>query len=504
MTAETTTELVHAAAMGDRDAFEKLVHRYAAMVTGVAYSVCGDISLSEDIAQEAFIEAWRKLATIQEPEKFPGWICTVARRRAIDTVRTTKSAREARSLSSLPFEIHDHKQPTPEASMSDAQQRELVWSMLAQLPEAYREPMVLFYRCEESTRDVAIAMGESEATIRQRLKRGREMIRAEVSESIRMTLRETAPKTAFATIVMASLPAKTFAAGTTASATAVATGKAGGGSVSITSALCGAVLGPMIGVAGGVFGTWMSWKNCEYERQQKFIVRQSVHFLAGMTVFVSLLAVLVVARMHRIIETNAMFGGLLAGLLVVSQLVNFVWVWRTVRGFKQTGEQAKADGEPARESIQRQLANIRSQTQVTLPDGSVTYEPFRWNAAAWFGSGLGATAWMLPLAIGAFGYASTSFGILVFACFLAAFIMVVVLWRLQERLPAYAAYQISIVWIGLLTGGVLTGFQLLANSAVREFARWTPWGWLVLIIFPTLSLQFRWQRKAFQRSMREA
>ena len=62
---QTTADLVRAAATGDRAAFEMLIRQNAAMVTGVAYSRCGDFALSEDIAQEAFIEAWRNLATIQ-------------------------------------------------------------------------------------------------------------------------------------------------------------------------------------------------------------------------------------------------------------------------------------------------------------------------------------------------------------------------------------------------------------------------------------------------------
>jgi len=87
------------------------------MVTGVAYSRCGDFALSEDIAQEAFIEAWKNLATIHEPEKFPGWICTIARRRAIDAVRSATSTRSDCTLGKMTLEIPDHKQLTPEDSM---------------------------------------------------------------------------------------------------------------------------------------------------------------------------------------------------------------------------------------------------------------------------------------------------------------------------------------------------------------------------------------------------
>ncbi|WP_197167752.1 RNA polymerase sigma factor [Neorhodopirellula pilleata] len=499
MTIETTTELVLAASTGDRAAFERLVHRHAAVVTGVAYSVCGDFSLSEDIGQETFVEAWKNLSSIQEPEKFPGWICTVARRRAIDAVRAAKATREDGSLDSLPTEFHDPRQPTPEAMMSQDQERELVWSLLARLPEAYREPMVLFYRCEESTREVAIALGENESTIRQRLKRGREMVRADVSETIRQTLCETAPKAAFAALVMATLPSKTYAAG--AMATAAATGKASGGAATATSALAGSVLGPLIGLAGGAFGTWMSWKNCEYERQQKFIVRQTLLFVAGLVVFLLLLGLLVMARTRGFVESNTRFGMLLIGLLVLTQAINCVWIWRGVRGYKRIADQAKADGEPVRESVRLQREAVRLQTQVTADDGRVTHKAFRWNAGGWFGSGLGASVWMLPLAFAAVWFGSTMFASLMVACYLAVVVLVVALWRRRQVVHAYTALQTLIAWIGFQTILVLGGIQFLANPRTREFAQWTPWSWLVLLMFPVIALQLWWTRKSFQRHM---
>lgn len=66
---QNTADLVKTAATGDRAAFEILVSQNAALVTGVAYNKCGDFAISEDIAQEALIDAWKNLATIQEPRE---------------------------------------------------------------------------------------------------------------------------------------------------------------------------------------------------------------------------------------------------------------------------------------------------------------------------------------------------------------------------------------------------------------------------------------------------
>src|SRR5580692_6714500 len=64
---------------GNRDAFGHLVARYQSPVCAFAYSACGNISQSEDLAQETFIIAWRKLADLKEPAKFKSWLYGIAR-----------------------------------------------------------------------------------------------------------------------------------------------------------------------------------------------------------------------------------------------------------------------------------------------------------------------------------------------------------------------------------------------------------------------------------------
>jgi RNA polymerase sigma factor (sigma-70 family) len=71
--------LVELGLNGDRDAFGQLVTRHQSPVCALAYSACGDISHSEDLAQETFIIAWRKLSDLKEPAKFKSWLYGIAR-----------------------------------------------------------------------------------------------------------------------------------------------------------------------------------------------------------------------------------------------------------------------------------------------------------------------------------------------------------------------------------------------------------------------------------------
>jgi DNA-directed RNA polymerase specialized sigma24 family protein len=68
-------ELVIASLGGDREAFGKIVTRYQRLICSLAYSSLGSLSESEDVAQEAFIEAWKKLGNLREPEKLKSWLC---------------------------------------------------------------------------------------------------------------------------------------------------------------------------------------------------------------------------------------------------------------------------------------------------------------------------------------------------------------------------------------------------------------------------------------------
>jgi len=72
-------ELVGLCLKGDRDAFGGIVERYQSLICALAYSACGDLARSEDLAQETFIAAWRQLASLREPARLKSWLCGIAR-----------------------------------------------------------------------------------------------------------------------------------------------------------------------------------------------------------------------------------------------------------------------------------------------------------------------------------------------------------------------------------------------------------------------------------------
>jgi RNA polymerase sigma factor (sigma-70 family) len=196
--------LVDASVRGDRRAFEKIVERYQSAVSGMAYSVTGDLTLSEDLAQETFVIAWRKLGDLQKRESLAPWLCGIARNLARSWMRT-----HAKNATVSLERVPEPAQPVV-ASVEEARLREerseTVWTALAQIPETYREPLVLFYRQDHSIRDIAEALELTEDCVKQRLSRGRKMLRAEVTRMVEDTLEESRPGKAFTAGVLAALP----------------------------------------------------------------------------------------------------------------------------------------------------------------------------------------------------------------------------------------------------------------------------------------------------------
>jgi len=259
----TDADLVAASRRGDRDAFGQIVRRYQGAVSGVIYAGCGDLDRSEDLAQEAFLSAWKSLSGLREPERLGGWLCQIARRRAADFARAAARERDriAAVVRTRGGDV-DRAEPAGEAIVEE--EKQVMWRALGEVAEPYRETLVLYYRQGKSTTDVARVMEISEDLVRQRLARGREMLREQVAAMLERNLARTTPADAFAASVVAALPALQ-AAGVKAAAAGAAAGKGG-----LTTAV-GMWIGPALGLAGGVWGSVGTIRSARTPRERRFV-----------------------------------------------------------------------------------------------------------------------------------------------------------------------------------------------------------------------------------------
>ena len=253
-TAAGKTELLQACRAGDKEAFGQIVRQYQGIICALTYSGTGDVAVSEDLAQETFIRAWQALRHLRDFDRFGPWLCKIARnlvRKSLKKGRQDMAA-AAQPLDGLHLEV-PATQPGPLQASINKEQQALVWSALQRMPDIYREPIVLFYRQNQSVSQVAAALSLSEDAARQRLSRGRKLLKAELACLVEDFLNATAPDQAFTAAVVAALPAL---AGQTAGAGIAAAVAKAGPAAKAAGFFCilGAVLGPLLGMVGAIIG----------------------------------------------------------------------------------------------------------------------------------------------------------------------------------------------------------------------------------------------------------
>lgn len=263
-------ELVGLCLNGDRDAFGRIVERYQSLVCALAYSACGDLAHSEDLAQETFIAAWRQLATLNEPAKLKYWLCGIVRNLIHNSVRA-----QTRNPLATAAVLEDEVAAGPEweAPSDEAMSKEeltILWRVLETLPRSYRDPLVLFYRSGDSMAEVADALELSEEAVRQRLSRGRAMLNERVTRLVESGLRRSNPTKAFAVVVLAALPLASAQAGVAAGVAATAKGTGALKTASGFGAFLAALVG-IVPVLSGFVGLWGHVENTRTRRERRFV-----------------------------------------------------------------------------------------------------------------------------------------------------------------------------------------------------------------------------------------
>lgn len=84
--------LVSQSRSGDRHAFAEIVQRYQTLICSIAYAATGSLNTSEDLAQEAFVSAWRAIHALQDPNKLRPWLCGIVRNLANNRSRKQSRA----------------------------------------------------------------------------------------------------------------------------------------------------------------------------------------------------------------------------------------------------------------------------------------------------------------------------------------------------------------------------------------------------------------------------
>ena len=165
---------------GDHEAFAQLVEVYEDKVYNLCLRMCSDREDARDLAQEAFLKAWRGLRFYKQEAAFSTWLYRLTSNVCIDYLRQ-KKRRSAVSFvtadeEGVQLDIPDPT-PTPEQQVMDEQTKEQVANAMSQLEEEFRLVLTLRVVEELSYDEIAEIMELKVGTVKSRLARAREKLR---------------------------------------------------------------------------------------------------------------------------------------------------------------------------------------------------------------------------------------------------------------------------------------------------------------------------------------
>ena len=163
------------AQQGDRAAFDALVQSYQELAFRAAYLIVRDEDDAADVAQDAFVRAYRSLGAFDTSRLFRPWLLRIVTNVALNSARS--SGRRDAATERLARDAGTGKNQRPDAAVEAAEQSERVWSAIAGLPDDDQRLIYLRYFLENSEAEAAESIGRPVGTVKSRLHRALKRLR---------------------------------------------------------------------------------------------------------------------------------------------------------------------------------------------------------------------------------------------------------------------------------------------------------------------------------------
>lgn len=167
---------VEAVLAGDTSAFEGIVRRWQGPLVTLAYRYCRNRGQAEEMAQEAFLRAYRFLDRWKEDAPFKSWLFTVAA-----NVFRSQMRRYQPPVASSDLLLTLTGGSNPERVLETGDENEAVRRAVTRLPAKYRDAVVLFYFHDMDVAQAAHSLGLPVGTLKARLHRGRALLERKLS-----------------------------------------------------------------------------------------------------------------------------------------------------------------------------------------------------------------------------------------------------------------------------------------------------------------------------------
>ena len=169
-------QLIHRVLSGDDAAFNTLIEKHQKGIHALVWRKVGDFHYAEEITQDTFLRAYKKLSTLKNPHQFAGWLYVIANRLCLNWIRKQKPAMQSldamsvKEIEKLSYEKYISEQ---RETQTHEHRYAIIKKLLAQLPESERTVVTLYYLGEMTTKEISKFLGVSINTITSRLQRGR-------------------------------------------------------------------------------------------------------------------------------------------------------------------------------------------------------------------------------------------------------------------------------------------------------------------------------------------
>ena len=180
---QSEEDLIDRSRRGERESFEELVRRTARLVFARAYLETGDSSRAEDLTQETFLLAWRSVKQIKDTKSFRPWLMSILHRVVVDAAR--REGRKKRSGSRTRSEMTDIPDPGdgPSDLAQRREQRQRTLAELRNLPEEYRQVLMLRYIAGADYEEIGRQLAISNGSLRGLLHRGLAMLKTRMQSN---------------------------------------------------------------------------------------------------------------------------------------------------------------------------------------------------------------------------------------------------------------------------------------------------------------------------------
>ena len=181
---EQLVDLVVRAQEGDVVAFQRLFEAFGPKVLNYLFRMTGSRELAEDLAQETFILAFKKISSLREPRRFQSWVFRIAQNNVYQNYRGLKpqmvSIDEEKSQELSDVQRLSTPQPGPESSVLSDELQLVIRKAIDSLPEKYKVVFVLSAIQKLSYKEISKIVGRSLASVKSDIHRARVAVRDKI------------------------------------------------------------------------------------------------------------------------------------------------------------------------------------------------------------------------------------------------------------------------------------------------------------------------------------